>query len=97
MSGKAGVFLRNSQLASGSALWMSVEKVGSGGVHSYKGQVGRQWRGRGEAWSWILSPEQSFKGASALSSTILLPLPWVDQFLASDVSESHPVKLVGFA
>ena len=51
----------------------------------------------GEAWSWILSPEQSFEGASALASTILLPLPWVDQFLASDVSESHPVKLVGFA
>ena len=46
MSGKAGVFLRNSQLSSGSASWMSVEEVGSGGVHSYKGQVGRQWSGR---------------------------------------------------
>ena len=105
-SGKEGVVLRNSKLASGSALWMSVEKVGSGGAtkvsytaqsYSYKGQVGRQWRGRSEAWSWILSTEQSFKGASAPSSTILLPLPWVDQFLASDVSESHPVKLFGFA
>ena len=106
MSGKEGVVLRNSKLASGSALWMSVEKVGSGGAtkvsytaqsYSYKGQVGRQWRGWSEAWSWILSTEQSFKGASAPSSTILLPLPWVDQFLASDVSESHPVKLFGFA
>ena len=106
MSGKEGVVLRNSKLASGSALWMSVEKVGSGGAtkvsytaqsYSYKGQVGRQWRGRSEAWSWILSTEQSFKGASAPSSTILLPLPWVDQFLASDVSESHPVKLFAFA
>ena len=106
MSGKEGVVLRNSKLASGSALWMSVEKVGSGGAtkvsytaqsYSYKGQVGRQWRGQSEAWSWILSTEQSFKGASAPSSTILLPLPWVDQFLASDVSESHPVKLFDFA
>ena len=54
MSGKEGVVLRNSKLASGSALWMSVEKVGSGGAtkvsytaqsYSYKGQVGRQWIG----------------------------------------------------
>lgn len=106
MSGKEGVVLRNSTLASGSALWMSVEKAGSGGAtkvsykaqsYSYEGQVGRQWRRRSEAWSWILSTEQSFKGASAWSSTILLPLPWMNQFLASDVSESHPVKLFGFA
>lgn len=104
MSRKEEVFLRNSKLASESALWMSVEKVGSGGVHSYKtqsysyrGQVGRQWRRQNEAWSWILSTEQSFECASAPSFTILLPLPWMNQFLASDVSESHPVKLFDFA
>ena len=100
MSKKEEVFLRNSKLANESALWMSVEKVGSGGATKLKAIATKvRWAGSGggRVRSWILSTEQSFDGASAPSFTILLPLPWMNQFLASDVSESHPVKLFGFA
>ena len=49
-----------------------------------------------EASSWILSAEQSCGGCIITVLHNPPPLHWVGQFLASDVSESHPVRLFGF-